>query len=74
MSEQNSQGTQGGLSREKKLEILCKAGMMLRKELRKSEEQFGKEIRMRAYLCPVEALDQFDKVVEALSDKKEEGK
>ena len=69
MSDQNNQGSQGGLSREKKLEILCKAGMMLRKELKKSEEQFGKDIRMKAYLCSAEALDQYDRVVEALSDK-----
>ncbi len=59
------------LTREQKLEILCKAGMMLRKELKKSQEQFGNEIRMRAYLCPVEAIDKFDQVVESLKDKED---
>ena len=64
----------GSLTREQKLEIMVKAGLMLRKELRKSQEAFG-EVKMRAYLCPIEAIEQFDKVLEAISktdSKKEE--
>lgn len=61
----------GSLPREKKLEIMAKAGNMLRKELRKSQEAFG-EIRMRGYICPVEAIEQYDRVIKALSEPPKE--
>ncbi len=53
-------------SREEKLEILSKAGMMLRKELQKSQDKFGKDIEMLGYLCPIGAIKKYDEIIESL--------
>ena len=53
------------LSREQKTEILAKAGLALRKALEDDKKAFAEQ-KMKAHLCPIEVMDEYDAILKAL--------
>ena len=56
------------MTREQKLEVMAKAGVMLRKELEDDFERSGK-VEFRARLCKIEIIKQYDAIMDALKGK-----
>jgi hypothetical protein len=57
----------GSLNREQKLEILAKMGIKLRKALREDQDRVP-DVRLSAYFCPIELLEEYDKMMALLKE------
>lgn len=57
-------------TREQRLEIFAKAGMMLRKSLEEDQKACG-ETKMRAYMCSAEVIEDYDTILAVLKTVKQ---
>lgn len=57
----------GSMNREQKLEVLAKMGIKLRAALSDDQKRFPK-IRLDAYFCPTNLLEEYDKMLTLLKE------